>query len=131
MLVFRNYREKDKNILDEYFKNLNIEFDVGGGHVFLAFSDDDLIGASKVSQRDGKWYYDFIYIDEKERGQGLGKGLFRSMLNKINVQGVSKIYLNNNSNFLIKQGFYYNKTNELELDIDKFFSTSSCGSCGG
>lgn len=131
MIVFRNYEKNDYNIVGEFLIKANLDFEVDTGITYLALDNDRIIGIAKATEQEDRWYLDFIYIVEEERKNGFGDGLLRAILNKLRNNNINSIFYNSNSNYLINKGFCYNNDNKLELNIEKFFSTSSCGSCGG
>ena len=131
MIIFRSYTKNDYDLVKNFLIQAYMDFNQERGITYLAFDNDNLIGVTKVRENKNRWYLDFIYIAEEERKKGFGDGLFRSIVNKLRNQNIKSLFFNSNSNYLINKGFYYNNDNELELDIDRFFSTSNCGSCGG
>ena len=131
MLIFRNFKNEDYHLLKEFIGKENLDIDINSGLIYLALDNDRLIGMAKAIEDNEKWYLEIIYIVKDERRNGLGDGLFRAILNKLRNNAIEYIYYNTNSNYLINKGFCYNMKNQLELNIEKFFSTSSCGTCGG
>lgn len=131
MIVLRKFKNSDLENIKELFENQNpdifeVKFDET---IYLALTDEKLIGAIQLEQDNEIWTLDYIFICEEWRNKKIGDGLLRAMLDKLDKNKVQKLIFNGKNPYLLKKGFKENKDNILEINISDFFEKqSSC--CG-
>lgn len=130
MLVMRKYRENEKNdirdlLIKEKIEDLEIQ-----DFIYVMLEDDTVIGACKVDLEGEEGFLSYLVIESNKRGEGLGEGLLRAILNKLDLDGILKVYFHEKNSYLLSKGFIENGENQLELNLSEFFS-GSCGCLGG
>lgn len=122
MLVLREYKEKEiqeikRLLMTEKVQDLNIN-----GIIYVMVEDNNIIGVSKIEIENDIGNLKYLVIKENRRKQGLGNGLLRAILNKLDNQEIKKVYYKENNLYLMKFGFDLNENNTLELVVPIFFS---------
>lgn len=130
--------EENFNKVKELLNNNNIEYEINPESIIYTMEENNIVlGAVQARVIDRYAILDYILIDKKFRGNKLGDGLLRSILNYINKNNIKYIYCNYNNNFFINEGFEkidYKETpeevkNEITSDnilmcnIESFFSS--------
>lgn len=128
MLVLRNYNYENKKELKKLLIEEGIEDLELDGIIYIVLDNDLLIGASKVTEECNKWILQYIVIKDEFRGQKLGDGLLRAVLNKIVNQGIKEVFFKSTDPFLINRGFIQTNNNEIKLDLENFFN-KECKGC--
>ena len=122
MLELRGYKETEiqqmKDILlKEEIEDLELDKDV-----IVVVEDDIVLGVCKYEIKNGDSWLKYLIIKEDNRRQFLGDGLLRTVLNKLDLQGIKMMFYDNVDSYLIKKGFIENGEGILELNISEFFS---------
>lgn len=129
MLLLRKYTIDEADRIRKFLDNECIEDLVLDGIVYVVIDSEELVGVGKARPNKVS-ELDYLVIREDKRNQGLGDALLRALLNKLNNQGIEKIYYKTSNTYLMEKGFVLNDDNELELNIPDFF-IKACNSCGG
>ena len=129
MLVIREYKEDEAQeikeiLIKEKINDLELNEDI-----VVVVEDNSVIGICKFEIKDSDSWLKYLIIREDSREDGLGDGLLRTVLNKLDLQGIKKMFYDNMDLYLIKKGFIVNPEGVLELNIREFF-TGGC-SCSG
>ena len=129
MLVIREYEEKEtqqiKDILiEEKINNLDLN-----ENIVVVVEDNIVLGVCKFEVKDSNSWLKYLVIKEDSRGEALGDGLLRTVLNKLDLEGIKKIFYDGIDLYLMKKGFMKKSEDVLELNISEFF-TGGC-SCSG
>ncbi|SCG83346.1 hypothetical protein DW1_1776 [Proteiniborus sp. DW1] len=121
----------------------NMEINISKSSICFIIEDNSAIvgGCSLITNYDYA-IIDFLIIDEKRRGEKLGDGLLRGVLNYCLRRNISKAYFIGHNQYLIKKGFCevdknireiilgttMNSDTVLECDVEEFFN-KDCSSC--
>lgn len=130
MLSFKDVSDIDaiKKFLSE--NNIRERFSQNG-LFFGGFEDGEIFGITQILLEDGKVYVQYVFIDEKRRGQGFGNAMVRSLLNKLELNGFNTVYSRADNQYLEKIGFV-KEDGEYICDLKHLFSEGcSCCSAGG
>lgn len=130
MLLLRRYLESEKDKVQEILSKENIKDLSLDGVIYIGLENEDLFGVAKAEEEENKWVLKYLVIKDSKRGENLGDGLFRSIVNYLYNQGIHRVYFKSKDAYFLKKGFFVNKDDELELNIPEFFS-KGCNSCGG
>ncbi|WMM26492.1 hypothetical protein RBU61_07415 [Tissierella sp. MB52-C2] len=130
MLLLRRYLESEKDKIQEILAKENIKDLSLDGVIYIGLENEDLFGVAKAEEEENKWVLKYLVIKDSKRGENLGDGLFRSIVNYLYNQGTHRVYFKSKDTYFLKKGFFVNKDDELELNIPEFFS-KGCNSCGG
>lgn len=122
MLVLREYMKNEIQEIKELLISEKVEDLNLNEMIYIMIEDNIIIGVSKVEIENNNGNLKYLVIKEASRGQDLGNGLLRGILNKLDNNGVEKIYYKEMDSYLIKKGFYLNEKNQLELNISEFFN---------
>ncbi|MTI67803.1 MAG: GNAT family N-acetyltransferase [Firmicutes bacterium] len=141
MIIARELnKEKDKHKLETFVKifnsKLTIEDILSNDLIYIMQSGEKIVGITAAMIYDDKSLLNLIIINKEERNSKLGDGLLRSILNKLEKEGIKKVYSKVISEFLIKEGFKKVKPNTklindlsikentdiLECNLETFFS---------
>ena len=130
MLEIRGYKEDEiqqiKDILNkEKINDLKINSDL----ILIVSEDNAVLGLCSVEIKNSEYWLKHLIIKEDSRGQELGDGLLRTMLNKLDLQGIKSLYYKDIDSYLVEKGFIKNEKGFLELNISDFF-TNGC-TCSG
>ena len=129
MLELREFKEDERQQIEELLSYENIEDLSLDRNVTVLVEDGLVLGVCKVNRVKEKVYLQYLIIKEASRGDKLGDGLLRTVLNKLDLQGLEKIYYDFPDSYLVKKGFKENGQGLLELDISKFFNVGC--TCSG
>ncbi len=144
MIVIRKTEDmEEKRIIDEILGDARIDNSISDKGISYIIKDDSSIvgGCNFIISRDYA-IINFLVIDTYRRGEKLGDGLLRAVLNHCLSNKIKKAYFIGDNQYLIKKGFYKaEKSNEgltlsasmnsdiiLACDIEEFFS-KGCSSC--
>lgn len=133
MIILREYKENDlEDIKDILSKENVIDFNLDG-IIYVLLEDNKILGVGKTSLEKDKYFLKYLIIKEEERRNGLGDGLIRAILYKLQNNNIDKLYFKGNNKFLLSKGFKNEIKNEFYLDIDSFFNSGcNCsGACNG
>lgn len=133
MIILREYKKNDlEDIKDILFKENVMDFNING-IIYVLLEDNKILGVGKTSLEKDKYFLKYLIIKEEERRNGLGDGLIRAILYKLQNNNIDKLYFKGNNKFLLSKGFKNEIKNELYLDIDSFFNSGcNCsGACNG
>jgi N-acetylglutamate synthase-like GNAT family acetyltransferase len=130
MLLLRRYLESEKDKVQEILAKENIKDLSLDGVIYIGLENEDLFGVAKAEEEENKWVLKYLVIKDSKRGENLGDGLFRSIVNYLYNQGIHRVYFKSKNSYFLKKGFFVNEDDELELNIPEFFS-KGCNSCGG
>lgn len=133
MIILREYKNNDlEDIKDILFKENVMDFNIDG-IIYVLLEDNKILGVGKTSLEKDKYFLKYLIIKEEERRNGLGDGLIRAILYKLQNNNIDKLYFKGNNKFLLSKGFKNEIKNELYLDIDSFFNSGcNCsGACNG
>lgn len=134
--------EENKTITNLLIKN-NIRLNVSKNNTYFVIVDNGtIVGGCSLTINTDYAIIDFLIIDEKRRGEKLGDGLLRGVLNYCLRMSINKAYFIGRNQYLIKKGFYevdkniretilgttMNSDIVLECDIEGFFN-KGCSSC--
>ncbi|WDV47894.1 GNAT family N-acetyltransferase [Clostridiaceae bacterium M8S5] len=114
--------------IDEFYKaELNQNMDSSKKDiVYIIKENSRLLGTCIINIQDELAILEKIYIIKEYRGNRIGDGLLRASLNYALSKGLIKIYCDNKSEFLIKEGFFNCDEDNL-CDINSFFTKTKCG----
>lgn len=130
MLEIRGYKEDEIQQIKDILKKEKInDLKINSDLILIVVEDNIVLGLCSVGINNSEYWLKHLIIKEDSRGQELGDGLLRTMLNKLDLQGVKKIYYKNIDSYLVKKGFIKNNKGFLELNILEFF-TDGC-TCSG
>ncbi|MTI70227.1 MAG: GNAT family N-acetyltransferase [Firmicutes bacterium] len=133
-------KEKDIQKLETFVKNskskLTIDDILSNDLIYIMLIGEKIIGVTGAMMYDDKSLLNLIIIIKEERNGKLGDALLRSILNKLEKEGIKKVYSKVISKFLIKEGFKKIKpttkllnelsikenTDILECNLETFFS---------
>lgn len=127
MIILREYKTNESKDIINILVNENVDDLDLSGTIYMVLEDEEILGVSKVKEKESKWLLHYLIIKEDSRGDNLGDSLLRGILNKLSNQGIKKIYYKSYDPYLIKKGFKLTNNNELILDIDEFFSQGCAG----
>ncbi len=133
MIILREYKENDlEDIKDILSKENVMDFNLDG-IIYVLLEDNKILGVGKTSLEKDKYFLKYLIIKEEERRNGLGDGLIRAILYKLQNNNIDKLYFKGNNKFLLSKGFKNEIKNEFYLDIDSFFNSGcNCsGACNG
>lgn len=133
MIILREYKKNDlEDIKDILSKENVMDFNLDG-IIYVLLEDNKILGVGKTSLEKDKYFLKYLIIKEEERKNGLGDGLIRAILYKLQNNNIDKLYFKGNNKFLLSKGFKNEIKNELYLDIDSFFNSGcNCsGACNG
>lgn len=115
-------QEKDK-IMDILNKNgINARFSFKDD-IYILKENESIIGVSKVVFNSiSSAILDYLVIDKSKRGEDLGDGLLRAVLNYCMSKGITIVYFSQFNNYLVNKGFEQVDNGILKCDLNKFFS---------
>lgn len=90
-------------------------------NIVVLVENNIVLGICKVDVENSNSVLHYLIIKENSRGENLGDGLLRTVLNRLHLQNIKKIYYNNLDLYLIKKGFTNKDESILELNISEFF----------
>lgn len=132
MLIIREYKEEEgKEILDLLISE-KIDDLALTDYIYVAIEDNVMIGACKVELENNNGLLKYLVVKEDNKGEMLGDGILRSLLSKLEKNGIETVYFNDVNPYLLKLGFLKNNDNKLELNLSEFFNskckcTEDCG----
>lgn len=117
MIVIRKVRNDEENkkileMLNEYriINNMNI-----GSITYVLEDNGEIIGGCNFYIINRQVILNFLIIDRNRRGENLGDGLLRAVLNYCSKNEVEKAYFIQESDYLVKKGF--SKVREINEDL--------------
>lgn len=121
MLELRGYKEDEiQQIKDILIKEKINDRDLNG-IIVVVVEDNIVLGLCKVEIIDSNSWLKYLVIKEDSRGENLGDGLLRTVLNKLDLKEIKMIFYDYINLYLIKKGFVENPECKLELNISEFF----------
>lgn len=117
MIVIRKARndEENKKIL-EMLNEYGVTNSISNGSISFVLEDNDEIkGGCSFYIINRKVILNFLIIDKNRRGENLGDGLLRAVLNYCSRNGVEKVYFTEDNGYLVKKGF--SKVREINKDL--------------
>ena len=122
MLEIRQFKESEVQQIEDILLKEKINDLELNKNTIVVVEDRIVLGVCRyVVENDNSWLK-YLIVKENNRGELLGDGLLRTVLNKLDLQGVKRIYYSNIDTYLIKKGFKENDKGLLELNISEFFS---------
>jgi len=133
---------ENKSIINLLREN-NLENEIKDDSISYILEDNEnIIGCSNFRFVSDYAMINFLVIDRSRRGENLGDGLLRAVLNYCLRSGIKKAVYVGNSKYFLKKGFTKSedydeklslittrdKTDILICDIDAFFDRG-CGFC--
>ena len=129
MLELRGYKETEIQPIKDILIKEGISDLELNENIVVVVEDNILLGICKVEIEGTNSWLKYLIIEESSRGKFLGDGLLRTVLNKLDLQGIRKIFYDKSDLYLIQKGFSKNEEGRLELNIPEFF-TVGC-KCSG
>ena len=121
MLEFRGYKEDEVQQINDILINEGINEMKLSDKILVVVEDNIVLGLCKVEIRNLNSKLKYLIIKENSRGQRLGDGLLRTIINKLDLQGIEKMFYDKIDLYLLRKGFMENKDGILELNISEFF----------
>lgn len=130
MIFLRRYRYKDLNDLEGLLGGTGIESKEleDDDLLYLCFIDEGLVGAIRANLEEEDYFLKYLFVAKDYRDQMLGDGLLRVVIDRLERQGLKRLYYRGFDGYLIKRGFREKGEGLLEIDIENFFK-AGCG-CG-
>lgn len=122
MLELREYKETEIQQIEDILLEEKINDLELNKNIIVVVEDNIVLGLCKFEIENENSWLKYLIIKKSNRGQYLGDGLLRTVLNKLDLQGIEKMFYNDMDLYLIKKGFKENKEGILELNISEFFS---------
>lgn len=143
MIVIRKTKNKEENIkIEQMINDYSFSNNINSSSIFFVLEDKgEIKGGCNFQIANRYVIINFLVIDKDRRGENLGDGLLRSVLNYCSKNDVEKAYFIGDSNYLLKKGFSRvegdineatvpiireNIKNILECDVEDFFSKGCC-----
>ena len=108
MITVRKVLVNEIEALREFYKECS-SFRINNGSEFIvAFKNNQPLGFAKIALKRNIAEIIMIYVNPKERGQGLGDAILRTTLNCIEKYGYLWVLTSDNphlNHFFIKEGF--------------------------
>ena len=117
MLEFRGYKEDEVQQINDILINEGINEMKLSDKILVVVEDNIVLGLCKVEIRNLNSKLKYLIIKENSRGQRLGDGLLRTIINKLDLQGIEKMFYDKIDLYLLRKGFMENKDGILELNI--------------
>ena len=144
MIVARKTKNSEENrIIIEMLKEYKTVNNTSDDSIYYILEDNGkIVGGCNININSNYAIINFLIIDDNRRGENLGDGLLRAVLNYCLRNGIKQIFYIGDSQYLIKKGFYkVRKTDEylvsatamdtdiiLACNIEVFFK-KGCSSC--
>ncbi len=142
MITIRRTRNDNENSkVLQMLKESNSDNSIDNGSIYYVVEDNsEIVGGCKFNVIDEYAIINFLVINENRRGENLGDGLLRAVLNYCSSQGVKNVFFMGDNHYFIKKGFLKVKeadedlfskieiyTNSiLRCDIEEFFKKGCC-----
>ncbi len=135
----RNDNESSKVL--QMLKECNSDNSIDNGSIYYVVEDNsEIVGGCNFNIIDEYAIINFLVINENRRGENLGDGLLRSVLNYSSIQGVKSAFFMGDNHYFIKKGFLkvkeadedlfskteINTNSILRCDIEEFFKKGCC-----
>jgi N-acetylglutamate synthase-like GNAT family acetyltransferase len=107
MIVARkiNY-DKEADLVNNILEEEGIQDSRSENEIkFVLEENSQIIGTSKVKIYKDIGVLKYLIIAKEHRGNDLGDGLLRSILNSCDLAGIKEVYYTMRCNYLIKKGF--------------------------
>ncbi|MCH4888840.1 hypothetical protein EZV73_14690 [Acidaminobacter sp. JC074] len=98
--------------------------------LFVVVDRLDVLGFGYYNSYDGEVYLDHLYIKKNERLNKLGDSLFRAILNSLQLQGITQIYMRQSDlydGFLKAENIVFEE-DRFAIDTMEFFNRKCRGS---
>lgn len=141
MIVVRKTDNVEENgIISEMLIKNKVANDISHSSINYIIEDNcKIVGGCNFDISSGYSIINFLIIDEDRRGEKLGDGLLRSILNYCLINGITKAFFIGENQYFLSKGFSYaskalipdilkDSVTILECDIEEFFK-KGCSSC--
>jgi len=113
--------------INEYEKDLETIF--GRDKIFIAYYDEIPLGYVRISERDGSYWIEEVYVEKRYRRKGVGKSLVEKAEEYIkNFDSYSYIMVlpqdKDSINFWLKMGYIILNTIELTKNLNEKYGLS-------
>lgn len=131
--------EENRSISEMLIKN-KMTNDISDSSINYVIEDNGkIVGGCNFDIISGHSIINFLIIDKERRGEKLGDGLLRSVLNYCLINGITKAFFIGENQYFLNKGFSYASKESipdnlmdtviiLECDIEDFFK-KGCSSC--
>ncbi|WIV10963.1 GNAT family N-acetyltransferase [Proteiniborus sp. MB09-C3] len=131
MIVVRKTENSEENAaIAEMSRGYKIDNNMSDNSVSYVLEDNGkIVGGCNISINNDYAILNFLMINENKRGDNLGDGLLRAVLNYCLINGIKKAFFIGDNQYFIKKGFSKAKKIDEKLALTAALDTDIILAC--